>query len=103
MATGIQPSWSQLNSQAGQIIIAAREALQDIIFFNLYLQSVGEAGLTALATAAQDATATSDAQTMLAVFSDLNEVAQMCNGGAAPANAGSTNFLAETAPFWGGQ
>ena len=103
MPVGNQTSWSQLNTQAAQVIIQARNALQAIIFMNLSLQSAGQAGLTALAQASgENATdAANDAATLLATFADLNNVAQMCNGGPAPANV-PRNFLAETAPFWGG-
>lgn len=102
MAVGNQVTWQQLNSQAGQVIINAREALQDIIFFYLSLVAIGLPELEAMATAANDATANADAQALLNTFTDLNEVAQMCNGGPVPPNA-PKNFLAETAPFWGGQ
>lgn len=102
MAVGNQVTWQQLNSQAGQVIINARNALQAIIFFNLSLLAQGQGGLEALATAAGDSTPTADATALLATFADLNQVALMCNGGPAPSDA-PKNFLAETAPFWGGQ
>ncbi len=97
MPVGNQPSWEQLNQQAAQLIINAREALQDILFFNLYLQSLGQAGLQAAPFNASAA----DAETLISVFGGLNAVASMCNGGPAPSNV-PNNFLAETAPFWGG-
>lgn len=101
MTVGNQPSWAQLNSLAAQVILQARNSLQAVIFMNLSLQSLGQSGLEALATAAGDSTPSADAATLLATFADLNEVAQMCNGGPAPTDV-PKNFLAETAPFWGG-
>ena|ERR1700722_5514214 len=102
MAVGNQVTWQQLNSQAGQVIINARNALQAVIFFNLSLLALGQDGLEALATAASDADATTDAEALLTTFADLNAVAEMCNGGPSPSDV-PKNFLAETAPFWGGQ
>lgn len=102
MAVGNQVTWQQLNSQAGQVIISARQALQAIIFFNLSLQALGQGGLDALATAAGDADPAVDAALLLSTFADLAAVAGMCNGGPVPPSA-PKNFLAETAPFWGGQ
>jgi len=102
MPVGNQVNWQQLNLQAGQVIINARNALQAIIFFNLSLGTLGQAGLEALAAAANNPNGPADATMMLQTFADLNAVAMMCNGGPAPSDV-PKNFLAETAPFWGGQ
>ncbi len=102
MAVGNQVTWQQLNTNAASIIIQARNALQGIIFFNLSLQALGQSALEALATAANDPNATVDAAALLATFADLNSIALMCNGGPVPTDA-PRNFLAETAPYWGGQ
>ena len=100
MAVGNQVTWQQLNSQAGQVIINARNGADRRGAACPLAQ--GQGGLEALATAAGDSTPTADATALLATFADLNEVALMCNGGPAPSDA-PKNFLAETAPFWGGQ
>lgn len=98
MPVGIQPSLAQLNQQAGQIILQARAALQQILFFNLYLQTLGQAGLT---TDPLNATV-EDATNLLATFLGLAAIANVCNGGAYEGPALPYNFLASTADFWGG-
>jgi hypothetical protein len=87
----------QLSQQAGQIILSSRNALQQIIYFNLYLQTIGHDGLVALGFS------DTDAVDLLTVYGNLNSVAQMCNGGAYDGPALPFNFLQSTAGLWGGQ
>lgn len=96
MAIGAAPTQTSINNQATTVILNARNALQQIIFFNMYLQSLGSAGLTALGF---DAT---DAANLLAMFGDLASVAAMCNGSDYAGPTLPYNFLEATVPTWNG-
>jgi hypothetical protein len=96
MTAGIQPNQSQLNNQAGQIILNARAAIQQIIFFNDYLNVLGSGGLIALGYT------TEDAALMLAVFGNMATIANTCNGGQYVGPPLPFNFLEQTIPLWGG-
>lgn len=97
MAIGAAPTQSSINNQATSIILNARNALQQIIFFNMYLQSLGADGLTGLGFA------TTDASSLLEIFEDLAAVAAMCNGSAYAGPTLPYNFLEATVPTWNGQ
>jgi hypothetical protein len=96
MAIGVQPTLSGLNQQAGQVILNARNALQAILYFDLYLQSLGQAQLVTLGYSSDDATA------LLTMFTNLASVANMCNGAPYAGPALPFDFLTSTAPAWGG-
>jgi hypothetical protein len=97
MAAGIQPTQAQINLQAGQIILASRNSLQAILFFDQYLNSIGHAGLMALGFADADATE------LLSVYSNMSSVVNMCFGQPYVGPTLPFNFLAQTVPLWGGQ
>jgi hypothetical protein len=91
------PNFGALNQQAGQIVIDARNVLQRIQFFNDYIQDLGSDGLVALGFTSDDAAL------LLAVYGNLDAVANVCTG---QEYAGPTlpfNFMAQTIPLWGGQ
>lgn len=96
MAIGTPSTQQQLNLLAGQYIISARNALQNIIYFSLYLQTLGQAGIAALGFDPDDAAA------LLSVYADLAAVADMCNGAPYVGPDLPFNFLQSTAPLWGG-
>ena len=99
MSFGIQPTLAGINNAAGQTILNARNALQAISYFNLYLQSLGLDGLTST----QIGMSSDDAQSMLTTFENLAAVADMCNGAAYEGPTLPFNFLTSTAEAWGGQ
>jgi hypothetical protein len=98
MSIGITPNLGGLNQQAGQIVLNARNALQQILFFNDYLQSLGADGLTA-APLQMDAT---DAANMLQIFANLATIANACMGEDYTGPALPFDFMASTVPMWGG-
>lgn len=97
MTAGIQPTQAQINLQAGQIILAARNSLQAILFFYQYLSSIGHAGLMDLGFTDPDATE------LLTVYGNMSSVVNMCFGQPYAGPALPFNFLAQTVPLWGGQ
>lgn len=97
MTAGLQPSVSGINTAAGQIVLNARAALQQIIFFNDYLLFLGQEGLVTLGFDSTDATL------LLAVFANLAAVANTCMGAAYTGPTLPFNFMAQSIPFWGGQ
>lgn len=91
------PNFGLINQQAGQIVIDARNVLQRIQFFNDYIQDLGSEGLVALGFTSDDAAL------LLAIYGNLDSVANVCTG---QAYAGPTlpfNFMAQTIPLWSGQ
>ena len=90
------PNFGQINAQAGQIVLDARNALQRILFFNDYIQEMGHTGLVALGFSSDDATL------MRAVYGNLASVANMCLGAPYAGPALPFNFLAQTIPLWAG-
>jgi hypothetical protein len=97
MTAGIQPSQAGLNATAGNIVINARNALQQILFFNDYINNLGQAGLVALGFT------TDDANLMLAVFGNMSAISNTCLGEPYTGPSLPFNFLAQTIPLWGGQ
>lgn len=97
MSIGAATTQAAINNQATAIILNARNALQQIIFFNMYLQSLNSAGLVALGFT------TTDAANLLTMFEDLASVAAMCNGGDYAGPTLPYNFLEATVPAWNGQ
>jgi hypothetical protein len=91
------PNFGLINQQAGQIVIDARNVIQRVIFFNQYIQTLGQDGLVALGFAAEDATL------MLAIYANLSTVADVCLGEAYTGPTLPFNFLGQTVPLWGGQ
>jgi hypothetical protein len=91
------PNFGLLSQQAGQIVIDARNVLQRIQFFNDYIQALGQDGLVALGFSADDATL------MLAVYENLDAVANVCTGQDYTGPPLPFNFTAQTIPLWGGQ
>lgn len=97
MAAGLQPTQAQINLQAGQIVLNARNSLQAILFFYQYLSSIGHAGLMTLGYTDEDATE------LLSVYTNMASVVNMCFGLPYTGPALPFNFLAQTVPLWGGQ
>jgi len=97
MSAGTAPTLAQVNNQATQIVLNARNSLQSLLYFDMYLQTIGQDGLVALGMSADDAT------TLLTVYANLAAVANMCNGGAYNGPALPYNFLTSTAELWNGQ
>ena|ERR1700744_6775367 len=91
------PNFGLLNQTAGQIVLDARNVLQRIQFFNDYIQDLGSDGLVALGFTAEDAAL------LLAVYGNLDAVANVCTGQAYAGPALPFNFMAQTIPLWGGQ
>ena len=91
------PNFGLINQQAGQIVLDARNVLQRIQFFNDYIQVLGEAGLVALGFTPEDAAL------LLAVYGNLDSVANVCTGQNYAGPALPFNFMAQTIPLWGGQ
>jgi hypothetical protein len=96
VTAGIQPTQAGINQQAGQIVLNARNALQQILFFNDYLNDTGQDGLVALGFSADDAAL------LLGVFANMAAVSSMCMGEAYTGPALPFNFLGQTIPLWGG-
>lgn len=90
------PNLGTLQQQAGQIVLDARTSLQRIIFFNQYLQFLGQSGLVALGLSSDDAAL------LLAVYGNLAAVANVCMGQPYTGPTLPFNFLAQTVPLWGG-
>jgi hypothetical protein len=96
MAAGIQPTQAIINAQAGQLVLNCRNSLQQILFFNDYLNNLGQSGLIALGFSSGDATL------LLDVYENMAAVASMCMGSAYTGPTLPFNFLAQTIPLWGG-
>lgn len=90
------PNFGQINSQAGQIVLNARDSFQRILFFNDYIQEMGQAGLINLGFSSDDATL------LLSVYQNLSAIATVCLGGAYTGPPLPFNFLAQTIPLWAG-
>lgn len=90
------PNFGLINAQAGQIVIDARNVLQRIQFFNDYVQNLGVDGLVALGFTQ------ADAELLIAVYGNLDAVANVCTGQAYNGPALPFNFMAQTIPLWGG-
>lgn len=103
MAVGTQPNWAYLNSQATQIVLQARSAIDAINKFNAYLQGQGNTNLEAIATAAGDATAAADVTELLSVFANLAAIAGACGGEAYTGPPLPFNFVGQTVPLWNAQ
>lgn len=91
------PNFGIINQQAGQLILNARNVLQQILFFYDYLNSLGVTGLVDLGFSA------ADAQLLLTVYTHMASVVNVCFGEAYTGPALPFNFLAETIPLWAGQ
>lgn len=91
------PNFGVINMQAGQIVIDARNVIQRVIFFNQYIQNLGQAGLVALGFSADDATL------MLNIYANLSTVADVCLGDAYTGPTLPFDFLGQTVPLWAGQ
>ena len=96
MPIGITPNLNNLNQQAGQIALSARNALQQVLFFNNYLLTLGAAGLEGLGMAPDDATA------LLAIYADMAAIASTCMGEPYAGPDLPFNFMGATVPMWGG-
>jgi hypothetical protein len=103
MAVGTQPSWSYLNSQATQIVLQARAAIDAINKYNAYLEGLGATNLEAIATAAGDANANADVIELMSVFANLAAIAQACGGQAYTGPTLPFNFVGQTVPLWNAQ
>ena len=90
------PNFGIINSQAGQIVLDARNALQRILFFNDFVQEMGHDGLVTLGFSSDDATL------LLSVYANLATVANMCLGAPYAGPPLPYNFLAQTIPMWAG-
>lgn len=90
------PNFGQINLRAGQIVLSARDSIQEILFFNDYIQEMGQAGLVALGFSSDDA------NLLIAVFGNLASVAEMCQGKDYTGPTLPFNFLAQTIPLWAG-
>lgn len=90
------PNFGLINSQAGQIVLDARNALQRILFFNDYIQEMGLNGLVALGFSSDDAAL------MLSVYQNLSAIANVCLGSSYSGPPLPFNFLAQTIPMWAG-
>jgi hypothetical protein len=97
MTAGIQPTQNSINNQAGQIVLNARNAIQQIIFFNDYLQDLTAGTLVSLGFS------DTDAASLLSVFANMAAIASACQGAAYTGPELPFNFLAQTVPLWGGQ
>jgi hypothetical protein len=83
MAAGLtaQLSLTQLNTQAGGILLSLVRDLDQVADMQAYLATQGTAGLQALGMTADDAT------TLLSAFSDAAQLVQLWHGQAALASA----------------
>lgn len=99
MSLGIQPSVSQLNAQAGQIALNFRNAVDQVNYFNDYIQNLGEAGLTA----APFSMSTADATNLITMFANLASVTEVLEGQSYTGPALPFNFIQATVALWGGQ
>lgn len=91
------PNFGLINAQAGQIVIDARNVLQRVQFFNDYIQNLGVNGLVALGFTSDDAAL------LLAIYGNLDAVANVCTGQTYNGPPLPFNFMAQTIPLWGGQ
>lgn len=97
MTAGFQPTVASINTQAGQIAVGTRNNIMQIVQFNAYIQSIGQQGLVDLGFASADATA------LLQIFSDMNTVAELCQGQTYTGPTLPHDFVDESLPLWGGQ
>ena len=97
MTAGIQPTQNSVNNQDGQIVLNARNAIQQIIFFNDYPQDLTAGTLVSLGFSEADAV------NLLSVFAHMAATASACQGAAYTGPELPFNFLAQTVPLWGGQ
>jgi hypothetical protein len=94
MAAGLQPSQAGINQAAGGLATSLRDIFQQIENLQAWLATEGQAGLVTLGFTAQDAA------TIISTFGNLQTLANVWNGTAAPAEF---NYLANTQALWGGQ
>lgn len=97
MTAGFIPTQDFINQQAGQIAVNTRNAILQIVQFNAYLQNLGQDGLVGLGFAAADATA------LLTIYTNMNSVAELCQGNTYTGPTLPHNFVGDTLPLWGGQ
>lgn len=90
-------NFGNLNARAGQIVLTARDALQQILFFNDYIQELGVSGLVNLGFTSDDA------NLLIAVYGNMASVANMCMGQPYVGPTLPFNFLGQTIPLWAGQ
>lgn len=76
MAAGFQITQATINQQAGNCVIALRNALLQITEFQTWLAGVGSAGLQSTY-----GFSSADAATMVSAFNDLNDMNTIYNGG----------------------
>jgi hypothetical protein len=93
---GIQPTQGSLNQQAGQILLSLRSDMYQVMSFNGYLQTLGQAGLVALGFTSDDAAA------LLEVFANVDAIRSMAMGAPYSGPSLPHNFLQDCTPLWGG-
>ena len=90
------PNFGNLNLAAGQVVVNLRNAFEDVHRFNLFIQNYGKTALVTLGFAS------ADADLLLAVFGNLDQIRSAYVGGAYAGPALPFDFEGQTVPLWGG-
>lgn len=96
MAVGIQQTQAGLNQQAGQLLLALRQDMYQVMAYNAYIQKIGNAGLQAMGFTTDEATL------LLTTFAAVDSIRAMAMGAPYTGPELPYDFLDAAVPFTGG-
>jgi hypothetical protein len=96
MAVGLPQTQQGLNQLAGQLLLALRQDMYQVMAYNAYIQKIGSAGLQTMGFTTDEATL------LLTTFSAVDAIRAMAMGSPYTGPTLPFDFLDAAVPFTGG-